>query len=512
MPRFTRTLSLLLTLSLFLASCLTPHVTPSPTPTKIPQPPLETFLTKDTQTALTQQGWKIAWDAKKGQYTLSQLTHEIGFIDAEGRLHFTAAQYSATENPDGTWKDASTTSNIVVDLKSLPQNPDLTIRQTDENGAPLDFAQVKNELAKPGFHTLETKNPAFKNGILSFTYLDENGAVQTVTFNRNLETAISTHITSIAENDAVFEGTPTLIPWQAIHSDAPLTAQLAILNGYDRPVEEKLRSTFEGWKLRFEAYPGLRKANSDPLPSAVFLTYAPLYIDGTNAYTYDQLPMRYTFDENGNLPLFQTITPDGKRLIMTLKQLYNPQNITDKKNRPADETLIIPATFGELTDEQLKKLPDSFNNGLYYEPDPDHHTIIPMRTSSFPTIVLADQGNLFKLIAEDPDKAYQIAIKQMKDTENVFSLDYLAVAQEYFSRASLDSLLGREGNDVKGIPFRAYGKIYHFSDLFQEGFSGAQNSPQKIYERPYADDNPDGTDRYLSLSSEIQTVVFVISP
>jgi len=221
------------------------------------------------------------------------------------------------------------------------------------------------------------------------------------------------------------------------------------LNGYDQPFDEKVRSTFDGWKLRFEAYPGLRKSDSDPLPAAAFFTYAPLYLDGKEAYTYDQLPMRYAVDENGNLPLFQTITPDGKRLILTLKQLYNPQNIADKKNRPADETLIIPAAFGELTDEQLKHLPDFFNNGLYYEPDPDHHLIIPMRTSNFPTIILATQGDLFKRIAEDPDKAYQIAIKQMKNTENVFFLDYFAVAEKYFSRASADSLLGMEGNDVK---------------------------------------------------------------
>jgi hypothetical protein len=145
------------------------------TPTPIPQPPLETFLAKDTQTALTQQGWKIAWDAKKGQYTLSHLTHEIGFIDIEGRLHFTATYFSAQENEDGTWKDTSTTQDLVVDLKNLPKNPDLTIRQTDENGKPIDFAKIKDELAKPGFHTLETKNPAFKNGILVFTALDEQG-------------------------------------------------------------------------------------------------------------------------------------------------------------------------------------------------------------------------------------------------------------------------------------------------------------------------------------------------
>jgi hypothetical protein len=296
-------------------------VTPSPTPTEtpIPQPPLESFLNKDTQTALTQQGWDITWDAQKGQYTLSQLTHEIGFIDAEGRFHFTATQYSATENPDGTWKDASTTSNIVVDLKSLPQNPNLTIRQTDENGKPIDFAKIKDELAKPGFHTLETKNPAFeKTGILTLTYLDKNNTVQTVTFNRNLETAISTHITSIAETDTTFEDTPTLIPWQFLHSDSPLTAQLGILNGYDRPVEEKLRATFEGWKLHFEAYPELKASDTDPLPKLVSLIYAPLYLNGKPSYNASEAPLRYALDPDANLPLFQTITPDGKRIVFTL--------------------------------------------------------------------------------------------------------------------------------------------------------------------------------------------------
>jgi hypothetical protein len=421
-------------------------VTPSPTPTEIPQPPLETFLTKDTQTALTQQGWKIAWDAKKGQYTLSQLTHEIGYIDIEGRLHFTATNYSATENPDGTWKDASTTSNIVVDLKSLPQNPDLTIRQTDENGAPLDFAQVKNELAKPGFHTLETKNPAFKNGILSFTYLDENGAVQTVTFNRNLETAISTHITSIAENDTVFEGTPTLIPWQAIHSDSSLTAQLAILNGYDQPVEEKLRSTFEGWKLHFEAYPELKTSDTDPLPKIASFIYAPLYLNGKPSYDTNEAPARFALDPDANLPLFQTITPDGKRIVFTLVQLYNPQNIADKQNRAADETLLVPSTFGEMTDEQIKNLPDIFNNGLPLIFNPADRRR-PMRINLDLTLVLATDGNIFKLIATDPKKAYEVGIKHPAKYVDVVA--NLSLMQQSANLSSADSLLGMEGNDVK---------------------------------------------------------------
>ena len=192
MPRFSPLLALLLILSLFLASCrpqtadrrpqadggpltvdggqptasspaptLTPTLTATPTQTEIPRPSLESLgLFAETQALLKRQGWDIAWDAQNARYLIrqrafdeasqtftSQLTHEIGSIDLEGNLHFTATSFSATENPDGTWKDTSTTEDIVVDLKNLPPNPDLIIQQQlDENGNPISFQEKRNYL------------------------------------------------------------------------------------------------------------------------------------------------------------------------------------------------------------------------------------------------------------------------------------------------------------------------------------------------------------------------------
>jgi hypothetical protein len=557
MPRFPRLLALLLTLSLLLTACRpptadrrpqadggrltvngsqpavssptpTPTETATPTETPIPQPSLESLgLFAETQALLNRQGWDIAWDAQNTRYLIrqrafdeanktftSQLTHEIGWIDLEGNLHFTATYYSASENPDGTWKDTSTTQDIVIDLKNLPKNPDLIIKQQlDENGNPISFQE---KLKTPGFHLLETKNPAFeKTGILTLTYLDENGIPKTVTFNRSLEHAIPITLSSFSETDETFQGTPTFLPWEAIHSNAPLHVQLAIVNGYDRPFDEKVRSTFEGWKLRFEAYPGLRKSESDPLPAVVFLTYAPLYLNNKPAYTYDQSPMRYAVDENGNFPLFYTIAPipeenpenpsekiiKYKRLVYTLKQLYNPKNIADK-NRPADETLIISATFGALTDEQIQKLPALFNHGLPTNPDaPDKGLIAPMRTSEFPTVILAAQGNIFKLIAADPQNAFLISAAQERATGQVnLLLGYLAVMGKNFSIASLDSLLGMEGNDVTKIKWKPGDFDFSVNIPY---WLGNVNDKNMIAEITFDTD---------LIPLELQGMVFVISP
>jgi hypothetical protein len=91
---------------------LSPSPTP-PTETPIPQPSLESLgLSAETQALLQRQGWDIAWDAQNARYLIrqrafdeasqsftSQLTHEIGSIDLEGNLHFTATYYSAKKTP-----------------------------------------------------------------------------------------------------------------------------------------------------------------------------------------------------------------------------------------------------------------------------------------------------------------------------------------------------------------------------------------------------------------------------
>ena len=112
MPRLIRTLTLLLTLSLLLASCgpqtadrrpqanggqptapsPTLTLSPSPTPTEIPQPSLESLgLTAEIQQMFDRQGWLITWDSQNARYTirqrkwdestqtfLNETTHEIG--------------------------------------------------------------------------------------------------------------------------------------------------------------------------------------------------------------------------------------------------------------------------------------------------------------------------------------------------------------------------------------------------------------------------------------------------
>jgi hypothetical protein len=304
---------------------------------------------------------------------------------------------------------------------------------------------------------------------------------------------------------------PTLIPWQAIHSDAPLTAQLAILNGYDRPVEEKLRATFEGWKLHFEAYPELKTSDTDPLPKIASFIYAPLYLNGKPSYNASEAPLRYALDPDANLPLFQTITPDGKRIVFTLVQLYNPQNIADKQNRAADETLLVPAALGELTDEQIRNLADFFNNGppLILNPAEKRG---PLRKADYSTLVLATEGDIFKLIAADPKKAYEVGIKHPAKYVDVVA--NLSLMQQAANLASLDSLLGMEGNDIGQTPYEAYKSWgnYHYSDIFAEGFSGAEKSPERIYERPIDDVDKSGNKFYISLDPQLEKYIAVIIP
>jgi hypothetical protein len=426
MSRFPRFLILFLALSLLFAACrpqtadrrpqadggqptvsspaptLTPTPQPTPTETPIPQPSLESLgLFAETQDILKRQGWDIAWDAQNARYLIrqrafdeanktftSQLTHEVGYIDLEGNLHFTATSFSAQENEDGTWKDTSTTQDIIIDLKNLPKNPDLIIKQQlDENGNPISFQE---KLKTPGFHLLETKNPAFeKTGILTLTYLDESGAPQTIFYNPELGFLPKTEISTDIDH-------PTFLPWEAIHSRFPPHVQLLILDGYDQPFVYPEGEKFEGWRIQF-IYD--QKTQSKMA-----------FLRPTNGHS-----QAWVLNEQQQPVWFVTYAPDGSRHQMSVVRIHNPK---DPAQPAADETMFLLASWGEW----MNKRPLNYRNGF-------KHTYLNMQerpqdyyfTHFVPYVVIA--------------------------TEN----GYLEKSPwgNFPGRPSLDSLLGMEGNDVR---------------------------------------------------------------
>jgi hypothetical protein len=426
MSRFPRFLILFLALSLLFAACrpqtadrrpqadggqptvsspaptLTPTPQPTPTETEIPQPSLESLgLFAETQDILKRQGWDIAWDAQNARYLIrqrafdeanktftSQLTHEVGYIDLEGNLHFTATSFSAQENEDGTWKDTSTTQDIIIDLKNLPKNPDLIIKQQlDENGNPISFQE---KLKTPGFHLLETKNPAFeKTGILTLTYLDESGAPQTIFYNPELGFLPKTEISTDIDH-------PTFLPWEAIHSRFPPHVQLLILDGYDQPFVYPEGEKFEGWRIQF-IYD--QKTQSKMA-----------FLRPTNGHS-----QAWVLNEQQQPVWFVTYAPDGSRHQMSVVRIHNPK---DPAQPAADETMFLLASWGEW----MNKRPLNYRNGF-------KHTYLNMQerpqdyyfTHFVPYVVIA--------------------------TEN----GYLEKSPwgNFPGRPSLDSLLGMEGNDVR---------------------------------------------------------------
>jgi hypothetical protein len=230
-----------------------------------------------------------------------------------------------------------------------------------------------------------------------------------------------------------------------------------------------------------------------------------LYLNGKPSYNASEAPLRYALDPDANLPLFQTITPDGKRIVFTLVQLYNPQNIADKQNRAADETLLVPSTFGEMTDEQIKNLPDIFNNGLPLLPNPAMR-MRPMRQTLDLTLVLATDGNIFKQIAADPKKAYEVGIKHPAKYVDVVA--NLSLMQQAANLASADSLLGMEGKGMENLTY-ANG-IYNFGGAIESGFSGV-NDTQTIKEIPIAMDE-NGARIYFPIPEGNQSRVYVVAP
>jgi hypothetical protein len=229
-----------------------------------------------------------------------------------------------------------------------------------------------------------------------------------------------------------------------------------------------------------------------------------LYLNGKPSYDTNEAPARFALDPDANLPLFQTITPDGKRIVFTLVQLYNPQNIADKQNRAADETLLVPSTFGEMTDEQIKNLPDIFNNGLPLILNPADRRR-PMRINLDLTLVLATDGNIFKQIAADPKKAYEVGIKHPAKYNDFVS--NLSLMQQAANLSSADSLLGMEGNNFEKLNFGD--NSHNIKGAIDKGMGDLQNSNVS---EVVISIKINGQWVNVSLPWKLQGKVFVISP
>jgi hypothetical protein len=488
MSRFPRTLSLILTLGLFLASCRpqtadrrpqadggqttvpspSPSPSPTPTPTEIPRPSLESLgLSAETRAVLTRQGWLITWDAQNARYTLSQrswdetnqnftdeTTHEIGYIDAEGRLHFTATQYSASENEDGTWKDTSTTQDIVIDLKNLPENPDLIIKQQlDENGNPISFQE---KLKTPGFHLLETKNPAFeKTGILSIT-IEINGTPTTFVYNREHGFLPMPELSTDFVN-------PTPLPIEYVHS---LAAHQFILLQFGEPPafpksayqDKNGKNNFPGWAIQFQYKNKDRDGN--PIPDGIKVAY--LWPRNGKTEIYNPV-----FQKDGKVLWFMLINPqDGTGYVSTVFRVFNPQNPQNPQN--GDDQLLIFGTIGSFMNREEREI-DKYHTYNNYEDQVKNGTGRPL--------VLAQEGGYYRAIRNEP---------------------------------SLDSLLGMEGNDGRDDPF-----IKPYIDHLQELGVVDPNTGKIVtgpleYIKAHLDEN--GNIIYEPLWTNLQQLVLVISP
>ena len=457
MSRFPRTLSLILTLGLFLASCrpqtadrkpqadggqptvpspalvLSPSPTPTiiPTPTEIPRPSLESLgLSAETRAVLTRQGWLITWDAQKGQYTLSQLawdetnqtftdetTHEIGWIDTEGNLHINIIHPSYQKIAENKYQDTSNPQELIVNLKNLST-------PTPEAG---------QETQKPGFELLSTDNPnpLFQKtgGILVFRYFDENGVLRTATFSQKEAGFVDFDLSTASENLFVWTSEPevlqtefpvTHIPWELLHDPSlPITARL-ITEGFDRDFPEETKAALMGYILRFEMAddgskvcflrPALRDQIPDPKNPQKTIKF-----EVTDEFVDDAVRWAARKDKYGNWErlFFTTIDPDGNKILFTYMQLLDING-----NR-----LFLPLPIGvNVPDERMAHfikmwnlLEDKTPGGTY--------------NYSFFRIIIATEGDYLK---DFPPNRHIL---------------YPDIGEK--GRDSLDSLLGMEGNDIR---------------------------------------------------------------
>jgi len=501
MPRFPRFLILFLTLSLLFAACrpqtadrrpqadggqptvpspaLVLSPSPTPTETAIPRPSLESLsLFAETQALLKRQGWDIAWDSQNARYLIrqrawdeasqtftSQLTHEAGWIDLEGNLHFTATYFSAQENEDGTWQDTSTTRQIIINLKTLSaqaqtetptETPTPTRTPTSnptETQSPTATATETPEIPQiqePGFHLLETKNPAFeKTGILTLTYLDENGIPQTVTYNRELNFLQMPEIST----DLLH---PTPLPIEAVHSLAALQFIL-LCYGDGEPFPMEAINEPPQWAIQFHYNNNGTADTSDDTKDAVLIPH--------NGHRDRYIRFVGEGESNLDIPWFMIVLPNGTAYPSAPVEIFNPKDPQNPKD--GNEKLILfPVFLGEMTAKQR------YLFSLQYLNPNQFSALFKERR-----IYLAQEGGFF-------------------------SKANIGKWTDFYDPSSLDSLLGMEGNDVKTQLWeQSNGAYANISGAL--GYLDQLNSNKKIIE----------TTSFLeSLPPDLQKLVLPLSP
>jgi hypothetical protein len=128
-----------------------------------------------------------------------------------------------------------------------------------------------------------------------------------------------------------------------------------------------------------------------------------------------------------------------------------------------------------------------------------------MRINLDLTLVLATDGNIFKLIATDPKKAYEVGIKHPAKYVDVVA--NLSLMQQAANLASADSLLGMEKTKIEAME---YGGVYTIGP-FKNEYDYMKANNLTVDEILIAVDI-NGVTKYVPLPILLQMVVLVISP
>jgi hypothetical protein len=175
--------------------------------------------------------------------------------------------------------------------------------------------------------------------------------------------------------------------------------------------------------------------------------------------------IRFIGEKDFKIPWFEIILPDGTAYPSAPVEIFNPKDPQNPKD--GNEKLILfPAFFlGEMTAEQR-----SFFSNQYLKPS-EFHALFKQRV-----LILAQEGGYF-------------------------SKDDIGNWSDFFKNpASLDSLLGMEGNDVTKIKWKPGDFDFSVNIPY---WLGNVNDKNMIAEITFDTD---------LIPLELQGMVFVISP